>query len=237
MDARVVDVSRSSLQYKLLIVPGVTVMDTATANNIRRFVADGGTVIMTANSALVDESGQVFSTTHPGRLSDVFGIRVGSYEETAMLNEISRVGYTGKKIEVNYKGENIISTSDRLDVIETKGAQVLGSITSLDKDYPIITSNTYGKGTAIYVGLAANAAILNPLLDHLINKLNIKKGPDVPDSVMARKIDKNHFLYLNISSKPKEIQINARAHSILFDKDYKGSFILAPEEPEFIEIK
>jgi beta-galactosidase len=62
MDARVVEISRSSLKYKLLIVPGVTVMDTATANNIRRFVADGGTVIMTANSSLVDESGRVFST-------------------------------------------------------------------------------------------------------------------------------------------------------------------------------
>ena len=237
MDVRVVEISRSSLKYKLLIVPGVTVMDTATANKIRDFVKNGGTVIMTSNSALVDESGQVFSTTHPGRLSDVFGIRVGSYEETISLNEISKRSFKGKEIAVSYKRKETISESERFDVIEMQGAEILGSITSLDKDYPIITSNKYGKGRAIYVGLPANADVLNPLLDDLINNLSIKKGPDVPDSVMARQIDKNHFLYLNISSAQKEIKMNGSTHSILFNKDYTGNFTITPEEPEFIEIK
>ena len=151
MDARVVEISRSSLNYKLLFVPGVAVMDETTAAKIREFVKNGGTVVMTSNSAIVDEHGQVFASTHPGRLSDVFGIRVGSYEETEQLNEISRKLYKGKKIEFNYKGKVINTESSRFDVIDPKGAEVLGSITSLDKDYPIITSNKYGKGRAIYL--------------------------------------------------------------------------------------
>jgi len=122
-------------------------------------------------------------------------------------------------------------------VIESKGAEVIGSITSLDKDYPIMTSNKYGKGRAIYVGLPADGNILNPLLDELIDQLNIKKGPDVPTGVMARQIDKNHFLYLNISAEPKEIQMKGKTRSILFDKSYDGNFTIAPYEPEFIEIK
>jgi beta-galactosidase len=84
MDARIVEISKSSLNYKILFVPGVAVMDEATATKIRDFVKNGGTVIMTSNSAIVDESGQVFASTRPGRLNDVFGIRVGSYEETEM---------------------------------------------------------------------------------------------------------------------------------------------------------
>jgi len=154
-----------------------------------------------------------------------------------LFNEISKRSFTSKKIAVNYKGKEIISESERFDVIETKDAEILGSITSLDKDYPIITSNKYGKGRAIYVGLPANADVLNPLLDDLINNLSIKKGPDIPDSMMARQIDKNHFLYLNISTEPKEIKIAGNAHSILFNKDYIGNFTIAPEEPEFIEIR
>jgi beta-galactosidase len=59
-----------------------------------------------------------FLQTHPGRLNDVFGIRVGSYEETEMLNEISRFGYTGKKIVVNYKGKDIVTATERFDMIE-----------------------------------------------------------------------------------------------------------------------
>jgi len=54
---------------------------------------------------------------------------------------------------------------------------------------------------------------------------------------MARQIDKNHFLYLNVSSVPKEIQMAGKSRSILLDKNYDGNFTIAPYEPEFIEIK
>jgi len=237
MDTRVVEISKSPLNYKLLFVPGVAVMDEKSANKIRDYVKNGGTVIMTANSAIVDTTGQVFITTRPGRLSEVFGIRVGSYEETEMLNEISRKGYQGKKIEFTYKGKAIDTESARFDIIETKGAKVLGSITSLDKDYPVMTVNQYGKGRAIYVGLPASADVLNQLVNELIDELSIKKGPQVPSGVMARQIDRNHFLYLNVSGEPKEIDRQGKSHSMLSGKDYAGSFTIAPYEPEFIEIK
>jgi beta-galactosidase len=237
MDASVVEISRSTLNYKLLFVPAVTVMDETTASKIREFVKNGGTVIMTTNSAVVNENGQVFASTHPGRLADVFGIRVGGYEETETLNEISKKSYQGKKLEVNYKGKPINTESTRLDIIVPKGAQVLANVTSLDKDYPIITSNKYGKGRAIYVGLSASGDVLNPLIDELINELGIKKGPEVPDGIMARQIDRNHFLYLNLTSNPKEISMKGKSQSILFDKSYTGNFTVAPYEPEFIEVK
>jgi beta-galactosidase len=237
MDANVVEISRSSLKYKLLFVPGVTVMDEITAAKIRKFVENGGTVVMTSNSAFVDETGKVFSTTRPGRLSDVFGIRIANFEETEAYNELSHKSYKGKKLEFTYKGKAVDIESERFDVIEPKEAEVIGRITSLDKDYPIMTSNKYGKGRAIYVGLPADSSVLSPLLDELIAQLNIKKGPDVPSGVMARQIDKNHYLYLNVSGESKEIPMKGRSRSILFDKDYNGNFVVAPYEPEFIEVK
>jgi beta-galactosidase len=168
-------------------------------------------------------------------LNDIFGIRVASYEETESLNEISRKSFKGKKIAFSYKGKEIIAESARFDIVESKGAEVMASITSLDKDYPIITSNKFGKGRAIYIGVPAKGEILNPLLDDLISELSIKKGPDVPSGVMARQIDKNHFLYLNVTGEPKEIQMKGNSHSILWDKTYIGNFTIAPYEPEFIE--
>ena len=237
MDARIVEISRSTLNFKLLFVPGVAVMDQTTANKIRDFVKDGGTLIMTANSALVDTTGQVFATTRPGRLSDVFGIRGGSYEETEAINEISRKSYKGKRLQLSYNGKTINTESSRFDIVEPKGAEILENITSLDKDYTIITSNKYGKGRAIYVGLPAKGEVLGSLLDDLISELGIKKGPVVPSGVMARQIDKNHYLYLNVSGEPKEIQMKGSSRSVLFDKEYSGNFTISPYEPEFIEIK
>ncbi len=87
------------------------------------------------------------------------------------------------------------------------------------------------------LALPAKEEILNPLLDDLINELSIKKGPDVPSGVMARQIDSNHFLYLNITGEPKEITIKGKSKSILFDKNYSGNFTIAPYEPEFIEVE
>ena len=153
------------------------------------------------------------------------------------MNEISRKSYRGKRLEFTYKGKAINTESTRFDIIDLKGAEVLGKLTSLDKDYPIMTSNNFGKGRAIYVGLPAKGEVLGALLDDLIIELNIKKGPDVPSGVMARQIDGNHFLYMNVSGQPKEIQMKEKSRSILFDKDYSGNFTIAPYEPEFIEIK
>jgi len=87
------------------------------------------------------------------------------------------------------------------------------------------------------VGLPAKGEVLGWLLDDLIDELDIKKGPDVPSGVMARQIDDSHFLYMNVSGEPKEIQMKNKSRSILYDKDYTGNFTIAPYEPEFIEIK
>lgn len=237
MDVRMLDIARSELDYKLLFIPGVAVMDDATAVKIRNYVKNGGTVIMTANSAVVDESGKVFSTTRPGRLSDVFGICVASFEETEVMNELSSKAYKGKRIGLAYKGKEINTESARFDVIESKGAQVLASTTSLNKDYPIITSHQYGKGRAIYVGLPAKGEVLNPVVDELIAELSIRKGPEVPSGVMARNIDKKHVLYFNTTGEPQTIRIQGKAKSILFDREYSGEITIAAYEPEFVEMK
>lgn len=237
MDVRMLEISRSELKYKLLIVPGVVVMDPKTAQKIRDYVNNGGTVIMTGYSAFVDTTGQVFSTTRPGLLNDVFGIRLGEFEETENMNELSKIPYKGKRIRVDYKGKSIETESPRYDIIEPKGAEVLANITSLDKDYPVITSNKFGKGRAIYIGLPAREEVLNPLLDDLITELSIKKGPNVPEGVMARQIDKNHVLYLNMSGEQKEIPVKGNSKSLLNDKNFSGNVTIAPYEPEFIETK
>lgn len=88
---------------------------------------------------------------------------------------------------------------------------------------------------AIYVGLPAKGEVLGNVVDDLIAALGIKKGPNVPSGVMARQIDKTHFLYLNVSGETQEIQMKGNSRSILFDRDYKGSFTIPPYEPEFVE--
>ena len=234
VDMRVVDISRIQLQYKLLVIPGVAVMDEVSADKIREFVRGGGTVVMTGYSAMLDERGQVFATTLPGRLSDVFGIRVSGFEESEFMNEVSRLDLRGRQLRVNYRDREINCQSPRFDVIEPKGAEVLGRIVSLDRDYPAVTAHKFGNGTAVYVGLPARVEVLDAVIGDLIDRLAIKTGPRVPGGVMARQIDATHILYLNLEGTAKRVDLKGRSRSILYDRDYVDGFELGPYEPEFV---
>jgi beta-galactosidase len=52
---------------------------------------------------------------------------------------------------------------------------------------------------------------------------------------MARRIDSNHLLYLNLEGTAKRIGLKGKARSILHDRDYVGAFTLEPYQPEFVE--
>ena len=216
LDVCMVDLHRSALERKLLFVPGLAVMDGESAEKIRAYVRDGGTVVMTSYSAMVDETGKVFPTTLPGRLSDVFGIRVAGFEETEAMNELSPRSYTGQKLTISYRGQSIDTQSPRFDVIELKGARQLGSIESLHQPYPVITEHRYGK---------------------LLTELSIPRGPEVPRWVMARDIDTAHTLYLNLNATPQTIPLKGRGKGILSGNSYESSFVLQPYEPELVEFE
>jgi len=235
VDVRVVDIVQSQLRYKLLVVPGMAVMEEPTAAKIREFVRGGGTVVMTGYSAMLDEHNQVFATGLPGRLSDVFGIRVSGFEESEFMNELSRDGSRGRQLRVNYHDRNLTCQSPRFDVIEPKDAEVLGRIVSLDRDYPIVTTHKFGAGTAIYIGLPAREELLDAIIGDLINRLAINTGPQVPTGVMARQIDPTHLLYLNMDGTAKRVDLKGHSRSILHDQEYQDGFSLAPYEPEFVE--
>ena len=80
IDTAIINVGHANLSpYKLVIVPADYLMDTASAKALRDYVSAGGTVLMTAFSAKVDEHGQWFDTPLPGLLSDVFGLKTNAF--------------------------------------------------------------------------------------------------------------------------------------------------------------
>jgi beta-galactosidase len=85
------------------------------------------------------------------------------------------------------------------------------------------------------VGLPAREPLLAPIIDGLVDRLAIDRGPAVPPGVMARQIDARHILYLNLDGLPKTVRPGARSRSILKDREYGDSFELDPYEPDFIE--
>ncbi len=235
MDCRMISIPHSGMDYKLVILPGLAVMDEETAGKIRDYVRDGGCVLMTSNSAVVDNTGKVFGSTHPGMLADVFGIRVASYEETSVMNEISLDGYKDNRLRIDWNGRNVDVESARYDVMYPQTADVLATVSSLPGNSPILTCNEYGKGKAYYLGLPSGCGIMGDLLDALGTQLDISKGPDVPYGVMARDIDDTHSLYLNTTEEEQVIRIGGKAEGLISGKKFKDEFVLSPFEAEFVK--
>lgn len=80
LDTAIVHIGHADLSaYKLVVVPADYLMDETSAKALRAYVQNGGTVVMTAFSAKVDEHGFWFETTLPGRLGDVFGLKTNAF--------------------------------------------------------------------------------------------------------------------------------------------------------------
>jgi beta-galactosidase len=237
LDQRVIDLSRSTLQgYRILVIPGAALIDEVSAANIRRFVARGGTAIMTSYSAFADSTGQVLSTARPGLLDDVFGVRLGGYQETALLNELTSGRVAGSSLDIIFGEGRIRTEAPRFDEVHLRGASATASIAGLDREYPVVTVNEFGEGRAIYLGIPARRALFDAVLDAEIERMPIRRAPDAPPGVLARLIDETHVLYVNLDGVDKPITTSQHSRSILYDRDYPNGFTLAPFDADFVEI-
>ena len=70
--------------YRLLLVPALYLVTDAGADNVRRFAADGGTVLISFFSGIVDPSDRIRLGGYPAPWRDLLGLRV---EEFAPLPE------------------------------------------------------------------------------------------------------------------------------------------------------
>jgi len=223
IDSAVINIGHEDLgKYKLVVVPGDYVMDQASADNIRSYVKNGGTVIMTAFSAKVNENNQWFDTPLPGRLSDVFGLRT---------DEFYRKGgpLTGKIGEAEFT-----TPIDFYEVLEPSTAQVLGRFSNVDGAPPTATINHYGKGQAIYVATPAQPSVMQPLYRSLYASLHIQPGPKTPEGVYARVV-KGRTLYVNASYGPKDISIDGKKSSVLTGKTFTGTLHLDADGVDLLQ--
>jgi beta-galactosidase len=223
IDVAVINIGHEDLsRYKMVVIPGEYLMNQAAADNVRRYVKDGGTVIMTAMSAKVDETNQWFNTPLPGRLSDVFGLKTREfYRNYGPL--------TGKIGEAEFK-----STITFYEVLEPTTAQVIGRISNVPDAPPIATVNRFGKGQAIYVATPAQPSVMQPLYRSLYTQLGIVPGPKTPEGVYARVVD-GRTLYVNASYGPKDIPIDGKKTSLLTKNTYTGTLHLEADGVELIE--
>ncbi|HEX7730205.1 MAG TPA: beta-galactosidase [Terracidiphilus sp.] len=221
IDTALINVGHDSLaQYKLVVVPADYVMDRESANALRNYVSGGGTVLMTAYSAKVDEHGLWFDTPLPGRLSDVFGLKTNAF-------------YDQDSIDFDLEGKSIKSNAHRYEVLEASTAKVLSRFTNTPGRTPAITINTFGKGRAIYLATESDSSAIGPVLAYVSKLAGVQPGPSTPEGVFARVVE-GRTLLVNTTMQEKTIPISGNRRGVITNREYEGKVVLGPQEVDLI---
>ncbi|MFD1673685.1 beta-galactosidase [Alicyclobacillus fodiniaquatilis] len=235
VDCNIIDLRDVEKDYKVMIVPGHCIMDEACAGNIREYVEHGGTVIMTAYSAKVDENNRVFDVPMPGRLSDVFGIRANAFERPVFhYSDMNEGGLEKQKMDLRRECPGIQMEDEMLDfpidyyeILEPTTANVLATFTNLGQKLPAVTNNFYGKGRAVYVAVPATLELIRALLRYFYKELEITPGPDTPHGVIARQIG-DTIVYVNTTPSTQMVSTPVSMNETLQGPSQGASLELEP---------
>jgi len=134
--------------YRLVVAPAQYLLTSADADNLNRYVEDGGTLVVSFFSAVVDENDAV----HPGGfgmpLEPALGVRV---EEHLPLREgaTTTVDLGGVSISADVWHEHLVVTG-----AETRATYVDGPGAGM----PAITRHRHGAGAGWYISTKPDAA-------------------------------------------------------------------------------
>jgi beta-galactosidase len=136
-------------RYKLVFAPQSVLMDEALAGRLRRFVEQGGTLVMSAHCAIKNRDNAFTEATIPIGLTGLLGVELDSFQTYPAP---SREGNAAR-----FEDGTAIPIHVFAEVLRPMTARVLAR---WDRDYlkemAAATEHTYGKGKAVYYGSLFN---------------------------------------------------------------------------------
>jgi beta-galactosidase len=213
-------------RYKLVIAPSMHLLAGGEADLLKLYVQNGGTLVATCNTGLVDEHHIAPDSGYPHDLTDLFGLEVQEFDQLPM----------GEENHLSFKGHFTTSHLHpaRLwcDILETRECQVLATYA---KDFyagrAAMTMNEFGLGKAIYIGTMSHQHFYHDLmtwLRQLCNLFPLLKAPDTVEICMREKEGTRIYFLLNHNSTPVRLQFFKPMHDFLTGSSVSGNYDLQP---------
>jgi len=218
-------------KYRLVIVPNLYLVNEKAVENINRYVENGGHLVMSFFSGIVDENEQVRLGGYPAPFVDTLGLTIEEFAPYAETQSNTFCTNDGKKY-----GCTLWS-----DIIHLKNAE---SIATFEQDYysgsPAITRNQFGKGLAFYLGTAPDENGMNWLMDQVCSAAEIKSvAPNAPagvELVCRTKGSQTWLFALNHSREEVNVPLDQTGYDVLNHMKLDKVLRLGPMDVAIIQL-
>jgi beta-galactosidase len=197
--------------YRLVAAPMAYLVKPGLADRLERFVQDGGTLVCTYWSGIVDEHDLCFLGGFPGPLRKLLGI--WSEEIDALYPDQRNAVVMDRRNALGMSGS--YEVRDLCDLVHLETAEQLAAY---ERDFyegrPAVTVNRFGKGRAFYLAARTEERFLDDLYGRLAAELELPRalGADLPEGVTARVRGdaKNTFRFvMNFAPEARRVDLGA----------------------------
>ncbi len=213
-------------KYKIVFAPSLQTLAAGEADLLKLYVQNGGTLVSTFNTGLVDEHHIAPDTGFPHDLTDLFGLEVPEFD-VLPPGEDNHMAFKG-----GFPASHLHPAKVWCDLIEPKGCQVIATYA---KEFyagtPALTVNQYGLGKAIYVGTMSHQPFYYDLVGWLREQCHLFSLLKVPEQVevsMRQKDDTKIYFLLNHQNSPVRISFYKPMHDFLTGNTFTGNYDLPP---------
>ena len=185
--------------YRLVVAPMLFMFRGDFGAKLRAYVENGGTLLTTYHSGIVDGDDLAFLNGVPHDLTDVLGLRQTDLDALYPQDEQSLVMMDGRTFRV----------SDLCAIPEPLGAETLGAYGhDFYAGLPCLTKNHFGRGTAYYLAAKVEQAGLEAIYQSIISELSLSRAlaGNVPTGVVPTERGGAVFLQ-NYSGKPQSVTL------------------------------
>ncbi|WP_371635064.1 beta-galactosidase [Streptomyces zaomyceticus] len=196
--------------YPLVVVPALYLMTEAAGQNLREYVENGGTLVVSYFSGIVDEHDAVHPGAYPGALRDVLGLTV---EEWSPLLDDQRVRIDGP-------GGASLTGDVWTEFVRPRGAETVWTYADGPAaGGPAVTRHRLGRGTAWYVSTRLDAASLDAIVAAAGEDAGIasRSGLPLDVEVVRRAGDggRRYLFALNHSAEDAEVPLDGSGTELL----------------------
>lgn len=197
-------------KYKVISAPMLYMCSEETGRKLEQFVENGGTLVGTYWSGVVNETDLCHLGGFPGPLRRTLGIWAEEIEglyphdkNGLVMNEGNRLGLTG-----------VYEAHEMCELAHVETAQVLGVYESdFYAGRPALTVNELGKGRAYYMATRLKSDFLDAFYSKVVDEAGVKRvlNADLPEGVTAQVRtdgERDYVFVMNFSGAEQRVKLD-----------------------------